>query len=225
MINKSQPVPYFQNDLITLYCGDSNEIAIDLTLQGLHFDCVITDPPYNPGKDYGAYKDNLSVEEYQQKMSDIVQTCSHLAANQFWLPYRRDWRFWSRLLPEAEMIIIRRGTAGLQRNGWRDQYQIAFAVGKPNPVEKDLWEDIRLVGEGFFFTENTWGHPGYTPSKIFARACKLFAKESIFDPYAGTGTSLIEAAKMGIKATGIEIDKRWCDLIVERITKGQNRLF
>ena len=38
--------PFFQKNHITLYCGNSLEIAAELKASGAHFDLMLTDPPY-----------------------------------------------------------------------------------------------------------------------------------------------------------------------------------
>ena len=70
--------PFYQNARITLYCGDSLEVLASLMADGIHFDLMLTDPPYglnqkenkpsgvNAQRAKGAYKDDLfsDTEEY-----------------------------------------------------------------------------------------------------------------------------------------------------------------
>jgi len=43
--------PYYKTELGTLYCGDCLEVMTDLIENGIKVDAIITDPPYNIGKD------------------------------------------------------------------------------------------------------------------------------------------------------------------------------
>jgi site-specific DNA-methyltransferase (adenine-specific) len=43
VIAVGNPVPYFQDDAVTLYCGDMRTILPALKVEP---DCVVTDPPY-----------------------------------------------------------------------------------------------------------------------------------------------------------------------------------
>ena len=52
--------PYYEEPNITIYHGDCLEIMPQLE----PVDLVLTDPPYNAGKDYGTYKDALSDFDY-----------------------------------------------------------------------------------------------------------------------------------------------------------------
>ena len=38
----------------------------------------------------------------------------------------------------------------------------------------------------------------------------------MFDPFAGSGTMFIAAEQVGRRANGIEIERRYCDVIVSR---------
>jgi len=208
--------PYYEENGIKIYCGDCREILPNLP----KVDLVLTDPPYNCGKDYGAYKDNLPELEYHTFMDEVVVNCERIAANQFWVAPRYQIGFWSSKFPSAHLIIIRRGATGPFRGGWSDQFEIALATGKPNQCVPDLWDGIRLKGEGYFFREETYSHPGYTPYPIMLKATSLLSVESLCDPFSGTGTSLVAAKQLGRKAIGIEIEEKYCEIAVQRLAQG-----
>jgi DNA modification methylase len=88
----------------------------------------------------------------------------------------------------------------------------------------DCWDDIRLMGEGYFFREETYGHPGYTPYRIMERAISLLAQHSLCDPFMGTGTSGEAAIKTGRKFIGIEIEPKYFNIACERIENAQRQL-
>jgi site-specific DNA-methyltransferase (adenine-specific) len=207
---------YYQEDGITIYHGDCREVLPHLETASL----VVTDPPYNAKKNYGDFKDDLTPEEYADFMRAVVADCRKLSKHQFWVAPRYQMALWTGLIPDAHLIVIRRGASGPNRGGWSDQFQTALSVGKPNAVVTDLWDGIRLKGEGYFFREHTYGHPGYTPSPIFARAISLLASDSIIDPFAGTGTSLAIAKKQRLKAVGIEINEQYCEIAAKRLSQS-----
>ena len=203
----------------TLYLGDCLEILPTLP----KVDAVITDPPYNVGKDYGTHNDVMEDVDYAAWCAERVIASQAIADNQFWVAPRYKMALWLSLLPKAHLVVIRRGASGPFRQGWADQFETALAVGKPARCCPDLWDDIRLKGEGYFFRENSYGHPGYTPYLIMLRAIDLFAASSLCDPFMGTGTSGEAAMRTGRTYYGIEIEPRYFDIACKRITEEQRR--
>ena len=47
-----------------IICGDCDKIIDDLIEQGIKYDLILTDPPYNINKDFGNKSDCLSVDEF-----------------------------------------------------------------------------------------------------------------------------------------------------------------
>lgn len=65
------------------------------------------------------------------------------------------------------------------------------------------------------------GHPTPYPRELPYRCIKLFSykQDIVFDPFVGSGTTLIEAAKNNRIGIGIDIDKNYCRLAKSRIKK------
>ena len=180
-------------------------------------DLVLTDPPYNCGKDYLIYKDNLPESEYHDFMREVVVRTLMIGKNHFWMAPRYQIKFWLSLFPDAHLIVIPRRAAGPFRGGWSDQFEIGLAVGKPKGAPPDLWNGIRLKGEGYFSIEETYDHPGYTPIEIMAWAIRYLSNDIILDPFVGTGTSLVAAKNLNRKSIGIEINPKYCEISVKRL--------
>ena len=210
--------PYYDRDGITIYHGDCREILPHLP----KVDLVLTDPPYNAAKDYGTWNDNLPEAEYQSIMAAVVKDCLEASPAQFWVAPRYQLPFWFSLFPKAHLVVIPRGAFGPFRGGWSDQFEIALATGKTVGAPPDLWKGIRLKAEGYFFTEESYGHPGYTPYQIMARAIKFLCPEcgAVLDPFMGSGTTLVAAKQLGRRAIGIEIEEKYCEIAVERLAQG-----
>ncbi|MFA5321985.1 MAG: site-specific DNA-methyltransferase [Smithella sp.] len=209
--------PDWQTDdgRIQLYRGDCLKIIPEIG----KVDAVITDPPYNVGKDYGTHNDSMSAIEYAKWSKARVNSCLKLCKNQFWVAPRYKLELWLSLLPSSHLIVIRRGAAGPNRQGWSDQFEIALAIGKPKYAPKDLWDGIRLKGEGYFFREETYGHPGYTPLLIMQRAILALSEQEdfILDPFMGSGTTGIACIRTGRKFIGIEISPEYFEIVKKRI--------
>ena len=65
------------------------------------------------------------------------------------------------------------------------------------------------------------GHPAPFPIELPYRAIKLFSYvgDLVFDPFAGSGTTLIAAGKNNRYGVGMDIDEIYCELAKQRIIK------
>lgn len=65
------------------------------------------------------------------------------------------------------------------------------------------------------------GHPAPFPVELPLRCIKLFSfvGDIVFDPFAGSGTTLVTAYNLNRFAVGVEIDKNYCQLAKNRIMK------
>lgn len=204
----------------SIYCGDC--LAILPLLPDNSVDLVLSDPPYNVGKDYGNAPDDLPEWEYEWRMKATTNECRRISRlNQVWVAPRYKMLLWLGLLPSAHLIVVRRGASGPPRQGWLDQFQTLLAIGKPKKFISDLWEGIRLKGEGYFFTENDCGHPGYTPYPIMSRSVECLSPEGglILDPFLGSGTMAVAAKQLGRRFIGIEINERYCEIAKQRLAQ------
>jgi site-specific DNA-methyltransferase (adenine-specific) len=70
------------------------------------------------------------------------------------------------------------------------------------------------------------GHPAPFPKELPYRCIKLFSfqRDVVFDPFAGSGTTLIMAQNTDRIGIGVELDKKYCELAKQRITKETGTL-
>jgi hypothetical protein len=46
---------------------------------------------------------------------------------------------------------------------------------------------------------------------------KIEGRIAVYDPFAGSGTTLLAAKRVGVSAVGVEIEERYCDLAARRL--------
>jgi len=63
------------------------------------------------------------------------------------------------------------------------------------------------------------GHPAPFPLELPNRCIKLFSyvNDLVFDPFCGSGTTLVEAFENSRRVVGVDIDSKYCELARNRI--------
>lgn len=98
---------------------------------------------------------------------------------------------------------------------------------------KDEWKRNRsgettiTKDEFMAWTKGVWqfggakknGHPAPFPRELPKRCIRLFSylDDVIFDPFAGSGTTLVEAQNCGRNALGVEISKTYHEIAMNRL--------
>jgi len=92
----------------------------------------------------------------------------------------------------------------------------------------DVWDDIRELTSGFFAGDEAIrdekGNRIHTQQSPVALLLRIILSSSlpgdiVFDPCAGTGTTLVVAKQLDRKAIGIEIDPEYVKIIKKRLEK------
>lgn len=84
-----------------------------------------------------------------------------------------------------------------------------------------LWEIKNNNSFGNGQKEETWGHGTQKPLECMARPITNNSAKGdlVCDPFLGSGTTLIAAEKLGRRCYGMELDPKYCDVIVSRYEK------
>lgn len=235
--------PIYQDEWVTLYCGDSTKIL--RSLKGTP-DHIITDPPYarhcdvnQPGK-MGKLRDgiervrNLGFDELSEEL--IASIAPQLARVRRWCLVYSDvesTHLWRNALVAAGMRYVRTGAwvrLGTTPQFSGDRPGVGFeavtichgsgnrqmhwnAGGKPA-----LWSfPIAQRSDG--------GRPHTTPKplSLIAEQVEQFTQEGdmIWDPFAGSGTTLVAARQQRRHALGIELCPEFCQIAIDRLTQIQ----
>ena len=90
----------------------------------------------------------------------------------------------------------------------------------------DVWDDIRELTSGYFAGDEAIRdenderfHKQQSPIALLLRIILSSSKvgDTVFDPFAGTGTTLVTAHQVGRNSIGIEIDPKNAGLIENRL--------
>ena len=200
------PKPYYQDDAVTLYNADCREL---LPLLG-KFDLLLTDPPYgiNWNTNYSRFskgfvnKSPIACDslgdfkiDYFIEICDeaIVFGCNCLTHNK----------------PGSYLIWDKRCADGF-----------SFL----SDGEAAWWSE----GRGVYiksinaqqFRQKAGLHPTQKPVELMTW-CISKAKKSqtILDPFAGSGSTLVAAKLEQRKAVGIELEKEYCEIAAKRLSQ------
>jgi len=113
------------------------------------------------------------------------------------------------------------------------EYVIVMAKGSKKRVDRKGMNDI-TPEEFKLFTTNVWiippvwdrEHPAPFPKELPYRLIKLYTWEGdvVLDPFSGSGTTLMVGVECNRKVVGIEIEERFCELVVRRLRMVNRRL-
>lgn len=202
----------------TLYLGDCREVLPGLPDGSV--DMVFADPPYNVGKKYDEYDDNLPEEEYLEMMRSIIRECVRVSNNRvaFYVSGSLAETYW-KLIPGSHMVVIHKLAAGIEKDNYAMQYHALFSTINPVRRTRDLWDDVRLPGEGYYFKEKRYDNPGLTGLVLTKRVLNTFSTNgsTILDPFAGVGTTAVACQSVGRKFIGIERSRKYLDITIDRL--------
>ena len=199
-------------------CGDSTSLSdVDTLMDGNKVDMVFTDPPYNVGFNGRSGKhdviknDNLSDSDFENFITEVCNTIQAVDPKVYYIWC--NWNFYGILqgkLDYKTCIVWAKNVFGMG-NGYRHQHEFCLFNGKIDEEiknESDLWsikKDTKYV------------HPTQKPVALSVRAFGNHVKLlNVLDLFGGSGSTLIGAEQTGRTAYLIELDPKYCDVIVKR---------
>jgi DNA modification methylase len=201
-----------------IMCGDSTSSDdVAKLMNGEKADMVFTDPPYNvafngrSGKFDVIKNDDLKDDDFNTFINEFANTLHTLdiSIKYIWC----NWKFYDVLKCKFNFnacIVWAKNVFGLGR-GYRHQHEFCLFEGKLDDGinnESDLWNIAK---------DSKYVHPTQKPTALAERAFGNHKKAlNVLDLFLGSGTTLIAAEKLNRKCYGMELDEKYCDVIIER---------
>jgi len=208
-----------------LLCGDSTEItAVEKLMDGEKADMVFTDPPYgikivggngkvggdNAAKN-GVYSDVIG-DDTTDTAEDFYNTCISLGFENFiiwggnyfvgFLPFSASWIVWDK-----------RGD--MNSNNFADGEMAWCSFHTRVRIYKQIWNGMIREGES-----EKRVHPTQKPIKLLSDIINdNIEGKIIYDGFLGSGSTLISSELSNKKCYGMELDPKYCDVIVKRYIK------
>jgi DNA modification methylase len=225
-----------------LMCGDSTSIdAVEKLMDGNKADMVFTSPPYNADTKAGhgdifnkkksvklysdGYSDNLPSQDYIDFASSVLEVCfANTDGFIFWnVSYNAKSRheyikqIVNRLDYLVEQVCWKKTSTipfkGCLMRDWEPIY--VFSTNKQGLNTKTVTSNFWQVSNTGAQQEN---HKACFPVELPEKGISLVNANTgiIFEPFCGSGTTMIAAEKTNRKCYGMELDPKYCDVIVKR---------
>lgn len=219
--------PYYQDDFVTLYHGDCLEHPEWWT----NADVLVTDPPYGIAWDRPEIK-SVKNPWYNPGIQGDKTPEVRDAALDLWGAEKPGVVFGSMKEPvsPSRMILIFRKPKQTHAGmfgaflPWRKDWEPIFVIGKSWPktpsnasgVIETAWKS---AGGYRGYTTET-GHPHTKPLDVMEQLITACPPGVIADPFAGSGSTLVAAKRLGRKAVGVELEEKYCEIAARRLSQG-----
>jgi site-specific DNA-methyltransferase (adenine-specific)/modification methylase len=179
-----------------LLCGDSTKAEdVERLMAGAKANCMVTDPPYGIGIASNPVRQKHAKADWDAKPVEpraFVESVSQSivwGGNYFDLPPAKGFFVWDKKQPEDLTLAM---------------CEMA-------------WTNVDTPAKMFRLSVTSYDkeHPTQKPVGLIAW-CLSYAGGDVFDPFLGSGTTLIAAEQLGRKCYGMEISPQYCDVIVKR---------
>ena len=216
--------PYYDEDGVTIYLADCREV---LTL--IEYGAVCSDPPWGAGTACNAQRFTRRESPWWDNV-DASKVTAHDAVTNDDQPfdptglYDRPAILWGanhyahRLPPSGGWLVWdkRKGAEDMAAKGWPlGEAELAWTnVRGAVFVFRNLWSGLlRSSEKGRFF------HPTQKPESLMRWCLSFLPKETVLDPFMGSGTTLVAAKRIGRRAIGIEIEEKYCEIAAKRLAQ------
>jgi DNA modification methylase len=205
-----------------LMCGDSTSVdAVEKLMDGAKADMVFTDPPY--GVDYeginnddragldgllrGAFSSYLATSK---SGAAIYVFHSDKCADIFHSVFREFFHF-------SSMVIWAKNSLTLSRTDYQSQHEPCL-YGWMKGGTHTFYGDRKQVSVWRFDKERVEGHTTPKPVALIETALSNSSKggDIVTDLFGGSGSTLIACEKTGRDCRMMELDPKYCDVIIKR---------
>ena len=205
-------------------------------------DLAFADPPFNIGYEYDIYEDRKSAQEYLDWSKRWITEVARVLKpdGTFWLAIGDEYAAELKVIAHREVGFVKDSA----QFTFRDQEirvpsarQLVYADKRANPMgrlpddtwilrpqdvpdgftaEEDTWHVPRVCGT---FKERAGWHGCQMPEQVLGRIIRCCSEPGalVLDPFAGSGTTLVVARKLGRHYIGCELSEEYAARVESRL--------
>ena len=218
-----------------LLCGSSTEAdAVEKLLNGKEPYLMVTDPPYGVEYDASWRDDALSNGKNTGRSKGKVSNDD-----------KADWtEAWALSPSKVAYVYHDPKNSGVVLNSLTDcdfeirsqiiWYKSHFAISRCDyhPMHEPLWYAVKKGNKGNWASDrkqttvweikknqkNETGHSTQKPVDCMAKPIANHDGD-VYDPFLGSGTTMVASHQLNRKCYGMELDPKYCQVIIDRMIK------
>lgn len=241
-------MPYYQEDGITIYHGDCRDIIPSLPQVELICTDPPYGLNYNNGdlasqweNVFGGCKENLGVRPIQNDGEDDAMQLFEWLCKEAKRHLLKGgccccccggggpkplFAKWTLLMDEhigfKHAVVWDKGGLGMGIH-YRRNYEFVLIAQNGTPAHAwnggkntpNIWRINKII-------PSKHQHPTEKPVALMAKIIEIHSNvdDTVLDPFMGHGSTLVAAKKLGRRAIGIEINKEYCDITIDKLKQG-----
>lgn len=215
---------YYQDESVTVYHGDCREMT-----DWLEADVLVSDVPY--GIDY---RSNQRRQTLARSIEGDEDTTVRDTALTMWeADYKRGiynpdrpalifgtWRIPRPMGTRMVLIWDTKGALGMGAMDlpWKPSHQEIYVLGKGFRGHRG--SDVIVCAPVQSLGYNGRTHPHEKPVELMMQLIDKCPPGVVADPFAGSGSTLVAAKRLGRRAIGVEVNEAYCEVIARRLDQG-----
>ena len=198
-----------------IHCGNSFELIKEIKDKSV--DITITDPPYGINFQSNHRKEKHKIIENDDKFPiEFLEELFRVTKKAVYVFCR-----WDNLkdMPKPRSVIAwvknNWSMGDLEHEHGRQWEAICFYPMKEHEFEKRIPDVIHAERTGNKL------HPTEKPVKLIRALIKSNKGQLIFDPFVGSGTTMVACKQLDRDYIGIEIDEEYCKIAKKRLEQSR----
>lgn len=221
-------------DGITLVHGDCRDVLVEFV--GL-VDLVVTDPPYKHAHmDGGGFAaasrfyaggaleglNDFNLDQYGDALVRVSPMLIAFHSRDLIGDYTQLARKWNRT---HDLHVWHKVNAiPFTKNTWKSDLEYIALIWERKPGWRQMNQRMHSKCYSSALCTDTF-HPACKPVELISKYLSILDPQSVLDPFAGSGSTLIAAKRLGRKAIGIELEERYCRIAANRLASEPRPLF